>query len=130
MTDVNVRSGKTIPGETGSLLVTFEEERVRVDHTRTGIIIGRGPECDLVVNDRFASRQHLSIKLVRTHFYLFDHSTNGTFVSLENGEEVHVLRRELVLDSSGQIRVGRSRQEQPPNVLTFERDRRSMYRIY
>jgi pSer/pThr/pTyr-binding forkhead associated (FHA) protein len=129
MTDVNLRSGKTIPGESGSLLVTFDEERVRVDQWRTGIIIGRGPECDLVVNDKFASRQHLSIKLVRTHFYLFDHSTNGTFVSLDNGEEVHVLRRELLLDGSGEIRVGRSRREQAADVLAFERDRRSMFRV-
>lgn len=129
MTDVNLRSGKTIPGETGSLLVTFDEERVRVDQWRTSIIIGRGPECDLVLNDRFASRQHFSIKLVRTHFYLFDHSTNGTFVSLQNGEEVHVLRRELLLDGAGQIRVGRSREEQPTDVIAFERDRRSMYRV-
>jgi hypothetical protein len=66
---------------------------------------------------------------VRTHFYLFDHSINGTFVSLESGEEVHVLRRELLLDGSGQISVGRSRTEQSPEVINFTRDRRSMFRI-
>lgn len=129
ITDVNLQSNKTIPGDTGSLLVTLDEERVRVDGWRTGIVIGRSKDCDLVVTDRFASRQHLSIKLVRTHFYLFDHSINGTFVSLESGEEVHVLRRELLLDGSGQICVGRSRTERPPEVITFARDRRSMYRI-
>ena len=129
MTDVNLRTSKTIPGDTGSLLVTLDEERVRVDQWRTGIIIGRGVECDLVVTDRLASRQHLSIKLVRTHFYLFDHSTNGTFVSLENGEEIHVLRRELLLDGSGEIRAGRSRRDQPTDVIAFERDRRSMFRV-
>lgn len=129
ITDVNLQSNKTIPGDTGSLLVTLDDERVRVDGWRTGIVIGRSKDCDLVVTDRFASRQHLSIKLVRTHFYLFDHSINGTFVSLESGEEVHVLRRELLLDGSGQICVGRSRTGRPPEVITFARDRRSMYRI-
>jgi len=129
LTDVNLQSNKTIPGDTGSLLLTLDEERVRVDQWRPGIVIGRSQDCDLVVNDRFASREHLSIKLVRTHFYLFDHSINGSFVSLESGEEVHVLRREMLLDGTGQICVGRSRGEHPGEVITFARDRRSMFRI-
>jgi len=129
LTDVNLHSNKTIPGDTGSLLLTLDEERVRVDQWRPGIVIGRSQECDLVVTDRFASRQHLSIKLVRTYFYLFDHSINGTFVSLESGEEVHVLRRELLLDGSGQICVGRSRVERPGEIIIFARDRRSMFRV-
>jgi len=129
LTDVNLHSNKTIPGDTGSLLLTLDEERVRVDQWRPGIVIGRSQECDLVVTDRFASRQHLSIKLVRTYFYLFDHSINGTFVSLESGEEVHVLRRELLLDGSGQICVGRSRVERPGEIIIFTRDRRSMFRV-
>ena len=129
LTDVNLRSNKIIPSDTGSLLVTLDEERVRVDQWRPSIVIGRSKDCDLVVTDRFASRRHLSIRLVRTHFYLFDHSINGTFVSLESGEEVHVLRRELLLDGSGQIYVGHGRSEHPPEVITFARDRRSMFRV-
>ena len=129
LTDVNLQPNKMIPGDTGALLVTLDEERVRVDQWRTGIVIGRSKDCDLVVTDNFASRRHLSIKLVRTHFYLFDHSINGTFVSLGSGEEVHVLRRELLLDGSGEICVGRSRVERPSGVITFEPDRRSMYRV-
>lgn len=129
LTDVNLRSGKIIPGDTGSLLIALDEERVRVDQWRPSVVIGRSKDCDLVVADSFASRQHLTIKLVRTHFYLFDHSINGTFVSLESGEEVHVLRRELLLDGSGQISVGRSRVERPPEVISFTRDRRSMFRV-
>ena len=129
LTDVNLQPNKMIPGDTGALLVTLDEERVRVDQWRTGIVIGRSKDCDLVVTDNFASRRHLSIKLVRTHFYLFDHSINGTFVSLGSGEEVHVLRRELLLDGSGEICVGRSRVERPSGVITFQPDRRSMYRV-
>jgi len=129
LTDVNLHSKKFIPGDTGALLVMLDEERVRVDQWRPSIVIGRSKDCDLVVNDNFASRRHLSIKLVRTQFYLFDHSINGTFVSLGSGEELHVLRREVHLDGSGQICIGRSRSERPSEVITFERDRRSMYRV-
>jgi pSer/pThr/pTyr-binding forkhead associated (FHA) protein len=129
LTDVNLRSNKIIPSDTGSLLVTLEDERVRVDQWRPSIVIGRAKDCDLVVADHLASRRHLSIKLVRTHFYLFDHSINGTFVSLESGEEVHVLRRELLLDGAGRISVGRGRGDHPSEVITFSRDRRSMFRV-
>lgn len=129
ITDVNLHSNKLIPGDTGSLLVSAGEDRVRVDQWRPEISIGRGADCDLVINDKFASRQHLSIKLMRTHFYLIDHSINGTFVELESGAEVHVLRGELLLDGSGHIYMGRSRTERPEQVITFTRDRRSMYRV-
>ncbi|MCW5603394.1 MAG: FHA domain-containing protein [Burkholderiales bacterium] len=129
LTDVNLHSSKMIPGDTGSLMVALADERVRIDQWRTNLMVGRGKECDLVVSDKFASRQHLSIKLVRTSFYLIDHSINGTFVSLESGEEVHVLRSQLLLDGSGEISVGRSRLERPVEVITFVRDRRSIYRV-
>ena len=68
------------------------------------------------------------IRLLRTHFYLLDHSLNGTFVTRENGEEVHVLRGELLLDSSGKMSLGKSALEGETEVITFARDRRSMYR--
>lgn len=129
LTDVNLRSGKIIPGDTGSLVLSLGEERVRVDQWRIGVVVGRSKECDLVVTDKFASRKHFTIRLVRTHFYLYDHSINGTFVSLESGEEVHVLRRELLLDGAGQICLGHSRSERPAEIINFARDRRSMFRV-
>jgi class 3 adenylate cyclase len=129
LTDVNLQSGKIIPGDMGSLLITLGQESVRIDQWRTKVTIGRASECDLIINDKFASRQHLSIKLMRTNFYLIDHSINGTFVSLESGEEVHVLRGELLLDGSGMIYIGRSRAEPSSEIITFHRDRRSMYRV-
>jgi len=66
---------------------------------------------------------------MRTHFYLVDHSLNGTFVSLESGDEVHVLRKELLLDGSGKLTLGRSVRDGAVDVISFTRDRRSMYRV-
>jgi adenylate cyclase len=129
ITDVGMLSTSSIPRDTGSLIVTLDDERVRVDQWRPAIAVGREPDSDLVVKDSYASRRHLSIKLVRMQFYLVDHSINGTYVALESGQEVHVLRREVVLDGAGEIRVGRARADRPREVLTFERDRRSMYRM-
>ena len=109
VTEVNLHSNRMIPGDTGSLMVTLGEERIRIDQWRPSVKIGRGQECDLVVNDRYASRQHLTIRLMRTRFYLIDHSSNGTFVTPQGGQEAQVLRGELLLDRSGELRLGRSR---------------------
>ena len=129
ITDVNLHSKRLIPSDTGSLLLSLNEERVRIDQWRSSVTIGRSPDCDLVVNDKFASRKHLTVRLMRTNFYLIDHSINGTFISLESGDEVHLLRSELVLETAGRISLGRSRREEPGDIIQFARDRRSMYRV-
>lgn len=130
LTDVNLRShNKIIPGDEGSLLIAHRSLTLRLDQARPNITIGRGVDCDLVVPEKFASRKHVSISLLRTHFYLLDTSLNGTFVMLESGEEVHVLRGELLLDGSGKLTLGRSVRDGATEVITFTRDRRSMYRV-
>jgi hypothetical protein len=129
MTQVNVESKRLIPGDAGSLLVSYAGERIRIDQWRPSIRIGRGVDCDLVVTDRYASREHLTVRAMRTRFYLIDHSINGTYVTLEGGEVVHVMRGELPLERSGEIRLGRRGSGDEGELITFEHDRRSMYRI-
>ena len=128
-TDVNLHSYKAIPGDMGSLVLTLGDKRARVDQWRPEVTVGRGLDCDLIVTDKCASRRHFTVKLLRTNFYLIDHSINGSFVALEGGEEVHVLRGELLLDGSGHIMPGRRRGERPQELIQFTRDRRSLYRI-
>jgi class 3 adenylate cyclase len=129
LTDVNLSLQRVIPGDTGSLVLRHGEESIRIDQKKPEILVGRGRECDLVVPDKFSSRQHLTIRLLRTHFYLIDHSINGTFVTRETGEEVHVLRGELLLDGSGVIVLGHTVGDKPEHVIHYDRDRRSMYRV-
>lgn len=128
-TDVNVHSDKLIPGDTGSLVLTLGEQTVRLDQWLPSVTVGRAADCSLVVTSKFASRRHLTVKLIRTNVYLLDHSINGTFVCLEGGHEIHVLRSELLLEGKGHIILGRSRVENPTEIIQFARDRRSMYRL-
>lgn len=129
LTDINMRSHKAIPGDEGSLLISYQNLKMRMDQGRPNLMIGRGEDCDLVVREKLASRKHLSIRLLRTHFYLLDHSLNGSFVTLESGDEVHVLRGELLLDGAGRISLGRSAREGATDFIGYTRDRRSMYRV-
>ena len=65
--------------------------------------MGRDQECDLVIHDRRASRQHASIEWRDGRVYLVDRSTNGTFVALGSEPEVFVRRSELALHGKGTI---------------------------
>ena len=129
ITNASLGTNRLVPGDEGSLIVTLGKQRVRLDHSNRTLTIGRGRECDLVATEKFASRQHLRICLLRTHFYLFDHSINGTFVTLDSGKEVQVMRDELLLEGSGRLALGRSARDGATDIIAFERDRRAIYRV-
>ena len=128
LTDVNLKVSRVLPADAGSLIVVLDDTRARVDRWHPLLSIGRDVASDVPVLDQFASRRHCSIRLVRSSFYLVDHSVNGTYVTFASGDEVHLLRGEIVLEGSGEIRLGRSRIENADSVVLFRRDRRSQFR--
>jgi len=71
-------------------------------HTPT-ITMGRDQDCDLVIHDRRASRQHAAIEWRNGRAFLIDRSTNGTFVALGNNPEVFLRRSEFALQGKGTI---------------------------
>jgi pSer/pThr/pTyr-binding forkhead associated (FHA) protein len=65
-------------------------------------LVGRGPDCDLRVNDEDISRHHCLIRVRSQEATLSDlGSSNGTFV---NGKRV---LSQVVLTSGDEIRVGK-----------------------
>ena len=69
-------------------------------------VIGRSPDCDLVVPADTASRQHARIEYRRGKFLLVDQSTNGTFVRFQDGQTLFLKREESPLWGAGQISLG------------------------
>lgn len=69
----------------------------------SGMLIGRNPECDLVLTDEFASGRHARILRARDGWYVEDlGSTNGTYVGQYRvGDPVP-------LQTGGQVRIGRT----------------------
>lgn len=128
-TQINPHIRRTIPEDAGSLVLTLGSEELRLDHWHRTLIVGREPGCDLVVADAVVSRRHATIRVERTQFYLVDHSVNGTFITRESGEEIHLMRREMLLEGSGEIRPGYSRTPGDRPAIAFRRDRRSIYRV-
>jgi adenylate cyclase len=80
--------------------------RRREDDT---VMLGRDTHCGLVIDDDRASRQHCTIERRQEKFVLKDHSTNGTYVTFEDGTEILLQREELTLRKHGWIACGQPR---------------------
>ena len=85
--------------------------RLDVGPDRRKVTFGRDHEADYTIRDDRVSRAHANIERRRGHFFLVDHSANGTYVTLEGKPEMHVHREELTLLGHGWITFGRPRAE-------------------
>jgi len=83
------------------------------DHTMTlvpespSLTMGRGERSDIQVDSDMASRAHARVSFQQTNFILTDQSTNGTYVQIDDGEEVYLHHEQIVLRGSGVISLGR-----------------------
>ena len=76
---------------------------------RDVITIGRDPKCDLVVEDKEASREHCVIERRKDKWVLKDVSSNGTYVTIDGDQEMRLQREELTLLKRGWITLGEPR---------------------
>jgi adenylate cyclase len=84
------------------------------------ITLGRGEESSFVVPGNSASRAHARIVRRGTRFYLEDHSTNGTYMKPNDGNEIFVHRDEVQLQGAGRIRLGEPVSVKGPLDIEFE----------
>ena len=84
------------------------------------ITIGRDPHSDIVINDEKASRKHCQIVLRPDGFVLVDLSTNGTFVSPNEGAALVLKRKMAPLSGSGYIDFGQLHKPGSSHALVFE----------
>lgn len=72
------------------------------------LIIGRSPQCDITINNRFISSKHCILKRENGSYFIEDcNSTNGTYVNslkakkmkLSTGDQVHIYNYSLKIDS-------------------------------
>jgi adenylate cyclase len=74
------------------------------------VTLGRDPDCGIMIADHMASRHHCTIERRQDKWVLKDHSTNGTYVTLDGDENELVLQREeLTLRKHGYIAFGQTR---------------------
>lgn len=85
-----------------------------------GLTLGRDPECSVLIHDPRASRRHAWIGYRNHGFLLEDSSSNGTFVTFEDGSEHMVRHATLPLAGKGNIAFGEDFHESPQQVFRFE----------
>jgi predicted component of type VI protein secretion system len=72
----------------------------------SAVSIGRDDVCELTVAAKYASRSHANLEFRRGKFVLADHSTNGTYVKLNEQNNIFIRREELPLIGEGYISLG------------------------
>jgi adenylate cyclase len=83
------------------------------------LTLGRDPSVDLRVSDPRASRNHCEIVRRGGRTVLIDHSSNGTFVSIEGEREFMICREETALHGHGAISFGQPRATATDTVKFF-----------
>lgn len=87
---------------------------------QTPFAIGRDSnKAQLFIESDFASREHCHIEFRRGKYVLIDHSTNGTYVYLEEQPPIYLRREELPLQGKGFIGLGQTLAADSPWAIHF-----------
>lgn len=113
-------------GPENKLFLSYHGKKITMDKKHKTVILGRSNRCDITVNEKLASRQHVQIELRRDKFFIKDHSTNGTYVHIQNDAESFLKLEEMPLMGNGKISLGRAFKENPKEIIMFNLIRTSL----
>jgi adenylate cyclase len=89
--------------------VTYRYQTLVRRREGDSLTLGRDADCDLCIDMRLASRRHCTIERRVDKIFLRDHSTNGTFITLDGMREARIRAEEIVLHGRGWLSFGVSR---------------------
>jgi hypothetical protein len=92
---------------TRNLYLRWRDNTMTLGPESPSLTIGRGEHSDIQIDSELASRIHARLGYQETNFILTDQSTNGTFVQIDDDDEVHLHHEQIVLRGSGVISLGR-----------------------
>ncbi len=101
------------------LLLRYGTQVLTLGEQRRSALLGRADDCDLVMPDSLASRQHARIEYNFGKFLLTDHSVNGTFIRFSDGQIIQLHQQQIVLHGAGAICLGRSFAEAGGDVIEY-----------
>lgn len=118
-TRIGIPSFRKSPDNNNELILHYREQSLKVNKERRSVVLGRGEVCDIIVQNDFASRQHVRIELRIGKFVIADQSTNGTYIRFGDGNVVRIAREEIILQGSGSISLGQAYSENPSELVEF-----------
>ena len=93
--------------------------KIELGETHSVLTLGRDLQSDVVIADRKASRMHARIERRRDKFVFIDHSSNGSWITIEGETEIMIRREELMLRSRGRVSFGHAYADDPSEFLGF-----------
>ena len=118
-TRIGMPAFRKSPDNNDELILSYREQSLKVNKERRSVVLGRGEICDIIVQNDFASRQHIRIELRFGKFVIVDQSTNGTYIRFSDGNIIRLTREEVILQGSGSISLGQSYSENPGELVEF-----------
>jgi adenylate cyclase len=99
--------------------LSFQGRDYLLEDANKMLTLGRAEENDVVVQGTLISRLHARVEINRNRCLLVDQSTNGTFVTSEEGKESFVRRDSVALEGRGLIGLGRLPEENAPDAIRY-----------
>jgi class 3 adenylate cyclase len=102
------------------LMLRYRQRVVTLNEKVKTVMLGRGEDCDLVIQNGLASRQHAHIENSFGKFLLTDHSVNGTYIRFSDEQVIELNHyQQIVLHGSGAISLGQPFSENPTEVIEY-----------
>ncbi|KAB2936335.1 MAG: adenylate/guanylate cyclase domain-containing protein [Candidatus Contendobacter sp.] len=102
------------------LVLEYRGKKQELAPSAQAFTMGRGERSSLVVDRELVSRSHADIEFRQGKFILVDHSTNGTYLLLENGARFFVRREEFTLHDRGIICLGQAVADNNPDLIYYQ----------
>ncbi len=102
------------------LMLEYRGQKQELAPSAQAFTMGRGERSSLVVDRELVSRSHADIEFRQGKFILVDHSTNGTYLLLENGARYFVRREEFTLHDRGIICLGQAVADNNPDLIHYQ----------
>ncbi|HEY7944567.1 MAG: adenylate/guanylate cyclase domain-containing protein [Burkholderiales bacterium] len=93
--------------------------KIELGEAHSVLTLGRDLQSDVVIADRKASRMHARIERRRDKFVFIDHSSNGSWITIEGEPEIMIRREELMLRGRGRVSFGHAYADDPAEFLAF-----------
>jgi len=101
------------------VLLRYQGREYVLGDGKEALTLGRAEENDVVVKGTLISRIHARVELGRSKVMLVDQSTNGSFVTTQEGKEAFVRRDSVALTGAGLIGLGRLPEPNSPEAIHY-----------
>jgi adenylate cyclase len=124
----DVRGDLTAIGDIRSVTATPTSGAFRLYHNNNSVVfpenairisLGRDTSSDVRLKEALASRHHCTIERRGGRLVLIDHSSNGTFVTIDSEREFAVCHEETVLHGHGSLSFGQSSAGATESLIFF-----------